>query len=275
MACLAVAFACAPAAAQNKPNQIKFEYAKPKNPAHQPILEDLKRRRALELVQELLAPLRLPEPLLFKVEGCDGDANAWYEDRTVTVCYELIEEFQRNAPRRDLAIGLSRQDTVIGPTVDTFLHESGHAIFDILEIPVLGREEDAADQFSAFIMLRLDKERARRLILGTAYGYRSMQPGRQFVIMRRNTLADEHSTPGQRMFNVLCMAYGADKALFADVVEKKFLPKNRAELCAMEYRDIAFAFIKLVGPHIDREAAKGFHEVWAFPANARRGGLSR
>jgi len=30
-------------------------------------------------------------------------------------------------------------------TFDLFLHELGHAVFDLLKIPVLGREEDAAD----------------------------------------------------------------------------------------------------------------------------------
>ena len=50
-----------------------------------------------------------------------------------------------------------------------FLHETGHAVFDQLKVPVLGREEDAADLFSAYIMLQLGKEDARRLILGSAY----------------------------------------------------------------------------------------------------------
>ncbi len=50
-----------------------------------------------------------------------------------------------------------------------FLHESGHAVFDLLKLPVLGREADAADLFSAYVMLQLGKEGARTLILGSAY----------------------------------------------------------------------------------------------------------
>jgi hypothetical protein len=34
------------------------------------------------------------------------------------------------------------------------------------------------------------------------------------------------------------------------------LPKERAESCADEYRQVAFAFKQLVGPHIDRALAK-------------------
>ena len=41
----------------------------------------------------------------------------------------------------------------------------------LLKIPLFGREEDAADQFSAYIMLHFGKEDAHRLIEGAAYQY--------------------------------------------------------------------------------------------------------
>jgi hypothetical protein len=58
--------------------------------AHQPIYERLKQVRALERLQTLLSPLRLPRPLLLKVSGCDGVSNAWYDEGFVTVCYEFL-----------------------------------------------------------------------------------------------------------------------------------------------------------------------------------------
>jgi hypothetical protein len=272
---LALAFTSATAAArtESKPNQIKFEYVKPKNPGHQPIYDQLKQGRALEHLQELMSPLRLPYPLLYKVAGCDGTKNAFYDKEVVVVCYELLENFLKNAPAQDLPIGISRADTIIGPTFDTFLHETGHAVFDMLQIPVLGREEDAADQFSAFIMLKLDKDEARRMILGSAYMYKLYMPGPQVTVPIK-AFSDEHSVPAQRMFNILCLAYGADQKLFTDVVDKGFLPKERAESCAIEYDDIAFALTKLIGPHIDKRLAKDFHKVWARGASARRARLS-
>jgi hypothetical protein len=41
---------------------------------------------------------------------------------------------------------------------------SATPFFEMLRLPVLGREEDAADQVSAYIMLQLGKVEARRLI---------------------------------------------------------------------------------------------------------------
>ena len=52
------------------------------------------------------------------------------------------------------------------------------------------------------------------------------------------------------------MAYGADPKVFADVVEKGFLPQSRAADCNREYNQVAFAFQQLILPHVDRELAR-------------------
>ena len=262
------------AAPKSKSNQIKYEYVSPKDPAHQPIHDQMKQGRALEHLQELLSPIRLPYPLTLKVAGCDGVINAWYDDEVITVCYEMLADILKSAPKQDLPVGLSRADTVLGTSLSVFLHETAHAVFNMLQIPVLGREEDAADQFAAYLMLRLGKDEARRMILGSAYHHAIQMPGPQVTVSVR-ALSGEHSTPAQRTFNILCIAYGADKKLFADIVEKEFLPQDRAEVCAREYDDLNFAMTKLIGPHVDMRLAKKFHEVWARTVSARRAFLSR
>jgi hypothetical protein len=141
-------------------------------------------------------------------------------------------------------------DTIIGPLTDVFLHEAGHAIFAYLNVPLFGSEEDAADQFSSFIMLQFDKERAHRLILGSAYQYR-MDVRAATTTVTTSAFADVHGQPAQRFFNVLCMAYGADPALFAELVTKAYLPRDRATYCSDEYKRVSFAFKTLIGPYID------------------------
>jgi hypothetical protein len=268
-ALLALTISGANAAPKSKPNQIRYEYVSPKNPAHQAIHDQMKQGHALEHLQELLAPLSLPYPLTLKVAGCDGAINAWYDDEVITVCYELLADILRTAPAQDLPIGISRADTVVGPSLAVFLHETGHAVFSMLQIPVLGREEDAADQFAAYVMLRLSKNEARRMILGSAYHHTVQMPGPQVTVSLRS-FSEEHSTPAQRAYNILCAAYGADKKLFADIVEKDFLPKGRAETCEREYEDLAFAMTKLISPHIDKRLARKSHETWTRTISARR-----
>jgi len=50
---------------------------------------------------------------------------------------------------------------------------------------------------------------------------------------------------------LLCIAYGFDKTLFAEAVENRWLPKERAESCADEYRQVDFAYRTLIAPHVD------------------------
>ena len=75
----------ADAAPSSKPNQIRYEYVSPKNPAHQAIHDQMKQGGALEHLQELLSPLRLPYPLTLKVAGCDGIVNTWYDDEVLNI----------------------------------------------------------------------------------------------------------------------------------------------------------------------------------------------
>jgi hypothetical protein len=65
------------------------------------------------------------------------------------------------------------------------------------------------------------------------------------------------------------MAYGADPKLFADVVEKGFLPKDRAEICESEYIQVSHAFDTLIGPHIDRRLARKLHKQWLPPPTTK------
>ena len=234
-------------------DRIQISYVPPKNSAHEAIFQLLKERRTLEKFKGLLSALRLPRALLLKVEGCDGESNAWYGDDAVTVCYEYFEEILQNAPKETTPAGVSRTDAIMGPTLEVFLHEVGHAVFDYLSVPVLGREEDAADQFAAYVLLQFAESDARRLIYGVGYSYNidASKPS-----TKKNPFADEHGLPAQRFYNVLCMAYGADSKLFADLVDKGYLPKERAENCADEYDQVVRALNKLIGPYIDQTRAK-------------------
>jgi Putative metallopeptidase len=255
-------------ASASKPNRIDIRYVEPKSPEAQPIYRLIVEHKVLEKIRDILRPLRLPHRLLLQTNECGGLANAMSNEDSVIVCYELLDEIWKNAPDKTTPSGIAPIDTLIGPLVDVFLHETGHATFRMLNIPLFGREEDAADQFSTYIMLRFDKEEARRLILGAAYQYKG-DLSSPTVTVAQQKFADEHGTPAQRFFNLLCMAYGADPKLFADVVEKGFLPKDRAEICESEYIQVTHAFNALIGPHIDRRLARKLHKRWLPPVTAK------
>jgi len=244
-----------PAIADAQSNRISIEYVAPKNPAHQPIYEMLKEHRALERLQDIFSPFQLPIELTFKTVGCDGVSNAWYSRPTVTICYEYLAEIQRDMPKETTPAGVTPADAVLGQFFYAVAHEVGHAMFDLLGVPVFGHQEDAADQFAGYIMLQFGKADARRLILGAAHSY-SKYVKNPTVTAPLTAFSDEHGPPAQRYYNLLCLAYGADAVLFADIVDMKYLPSERAKLCRGQYGELAYAFHQLIAPHLDQQLAK-------------------
>jgi hypothetical protein len=241
--------------------QIAIEYLEPTRPEHRSFRDILRDNHILESVRDLLAVVRWPRPLRLELKGCEGISNAWYEDGIITVCYEYLDDIWRaaNSSRRPAAI--AREDAIAGPTLDVFLHEASHAVFALLKVPIFGREEDAADQLAAYYVLQLPSDRSHKLILGSAFAYANELKVRRardlkrprLEVARHITFADEHGTPAQRLYNLLCLAYGSDKVLFADVVKMGFLPSERAEQCEDEYKQIDYAYRMLIAPHVVRK----------------------
>jgi hypothetical protein len=159
---VAIGLALPPAkgrAAEGRPNQIEIVYGEPTQVEHADLCRLLHDQRALENVQAFLSPIRLPRKLRLTVETC-GEANAWYEDPTVTVCYEYLDYVSKAARSPERPHWLRVEEALIGAFVDVFLHEVGHALIDYLKLPILGNEEVAAGQISAFMILTNLRSRA-------------------------------------------------------------------------------------------------------------------
>jgi len=261
--------------AKPKANRIEITYEKPDNPAHSEIYDDLKEHKVLERLQAFLSPFQLVIPLEIVMAGCDGDPEAEYGDGEILICYEFVEMLIKNMPDETTPAGIEPADTVVGPFFDTVLHEFAHALFDMFYTPMFGREEDAADQLAAYLYLQLGEEDARRLIRGTAYNYLvvetndedSAQTVEEFI----EDSAETHSLPAQRAYNLLCMAYGANPKLFADLASKGRLPEDRLEFCVEEYEQVQQAYLDLIEPHTDPALAREvFDKSWLLEVDQRR-----
>jgi hypothetical protein len=76
------------------------------------------------------------------------------------------------------------------------------------------------------------------------------------VTVRTIAFSGVHGAPLQRFFNLLCIAYGADPDLFADLTGDEYLPAQRARGCRVEFGEVNFAFQQTMLSHVDRELAK-------------------
>ena len=269
LACaVGISLACLPSLAvapEVHVNRIRIEYLAPKNAAYDPIYERLKDRHALERLQGIFSPLLLPFDITLRTQDCNGVANGRYDRPVITVCYEYVNDFLKSLPQESTPEGITPLDAAVGQFFYVFSHEMGHAVFDVFHVPIFGRAEDGADQFATYIMLQFGKDQARRLIGGAAYAYHMYVQNPQ-VIAPLAAFSDVHGAPAQRFYNLICLAYGANPAVFADVVDKGYLPKDRARDCKGEYAQTAFAFADLIEPHVDQTLKKQvLDQTWLPP----------
>jgi hypothetical protein len=221
------------------------------------IYERVKSRQVIEQFSQVLAPLKLPKVLRVGIQPC-GTVNAFYSPTfyRVMMCYELIDVIELIAPKTTSPEGITRAEAIIGGFVGVLLHEGGHAVSDLLKLPVLGREEDSADDISAFMMLQFGDEVARTAIKGTFYLWLKLSEG-------GGIYWDVHSTPAQRYANYLCMAYGRNPEVFKDLADE-WLSPERAPNCQREYQQALNAFNKTIRPHVDEAMMQKVRQIPVF-----------
>jgi Putative metallopeptidase len=244
----AVGAAAAPSQDPHKvpPNeQIEIDYRRPSDPAFQAIHDRMTKLQVLEQFRQFMAPLRLPRKLVVRVEQCGAEARRYRNEGPVTVCYELIDRIERIAAKAEEG---ARKTIILGTFIQVLMHDVALAVFDILQVPVWGRLQDAADNFAAFVMLQFGDDLARLTIGGST----------DFFLLSGKTwtgvdFASADSPERQRYFNYLCMAYGSDKKTFEYLATgiEPMLPQRRAKWCGEDYERFRTFFYLRIMPHIE------------------------
>ncbi|SMP29377.1 DUF4344 domain-containing metallopeptidase [Shimia sagamensis] len=116
-----------------------------------------------------------------------------------------------------------------------FYHELGHALIDILGLPIFGQEEDAADVLSIFLIDAFyEEESAVQLAYDAAFGFLGEAEANSDIVFW-----DVHGPDLQRYYNTVCLFYGANPEEREDVAQDLGLPEERAEYCPDEYDQAA------------------------------------
>jgi hypothetical protein len=137
-------------------------------------------------------------------------------------------------------------DFIANEVIATFYHELGHGLIDVLKIPVLGKEEDAADTLSVILMNDGWEEQAATEILtsdATTYAMRAADPEAE---PDESSYADVHSLDIQRYYAVVCLFYGANPDARKQLAIDLELPAEKLESCPEEYTYAAAAWAKVM-----------------------------
>jgi hypothetical protein len=232
-------------------SQVDVVYIEPQDPQFRPIRERLMRRQVLEQLRLFLSPLRLPRKLLVQLDQCNAEQRPYVAGGPVTICYEYIAKVAQLVPRTQQLGGPAPGDMIVGAFIQEVLHEVAIATFDILDIPVWGRERDAADKLAGFIMVQFGRDVALKIMVGAARFFEASE--RQWT---QTDHASEQSPEAQRFYNYLCIAIGADPTTFKYLVDQNTMPLRRAQRCQNELLSLRQAFIQQIMPHVDVQLLK-------------------
>ena len=232
-----------------KMQSVHVVYEEPKRAENAAAAVWMTQEHILEDAADMLSMLKLPKLLTLRAETC-GESNAWYDPEThvLTFCYELVGDFIKMAEKSG-HYGLTPDQAVTGPFLFIVLHETAHAVFSVLAVPVLGREEDAADQVAAYAATQLGGDFAERMLRAAAFMYdtdSARKPG-------EDDFADVHGLDRQRFYNVLCLAWGSDPKRYAFAKDLGKLPDERAEGCVDEYHQVRYAVQTLIRKSVDQK----------------------
>lgn len=130
------------------------------------------------------------------------------------------------------AAAQSREDDFVAANVLAITyHELGHALIDILSLPVFGQEEDAADVLSVLLIHDLyEEEAAAGIIYDAAFGFLGEAEAYE------PALWDVHGPDLQRFYTMICLFYGANPEAREDLAVELGLPEERAESCPEEFQ---------------------------------------
>ena len=243
-----------------RPTAPAFEYAyvPPRSAALGEIharVRDADLWRRLPEVQAIDGMFALPRTLHYVATEC-GEFGAFYRPREaqVVLCYETLRTlYERGLEQAALVVGDGDYALryVLANVRFIVLHETGHALVHLLDLPVTGRQEDAVDQLAAILMLRfagLDETPAQ--VIGNLRMAANWLLSRSTGAYNLYAYADEHALGEQRYFNLQCLIYGTDPEGFAGMVDAGDLTPERARGCPRETRMASRSWVRLLLPHL-------------------------
>jgi hypothetical protein len=231
-----------------EPGVVEAEWEKPHGEENVAGYELLKASETRSLAKSLATAFELPNPLLIKgVNGFGGGPFYNPEDNSITLPYEFPAVVFNVIIQSNPEASPKEWGEAAG-AVNSFIlaHEFAHALIHNFELPVLGREEDAADGIATVVLLKAEEG---GLYAIDAAEFWEAFSGRQDPPDLAE-YADNHSFDRQRADNILCWVAGSDEPVLEAFLENGILPEDRLAASPGEWEHLRRSAEQVLDPHL-------------------------
>jgi hypothetical protein len=129
---------------------------------------------------------------------------------------------------------VARVEFVAGNTLVLLSHELGHVLIAEMHLPLLGREEDAADTYAALRLLAIGTSFSQQELAQAAQGW-FLNDRRDQEIGEKPLYYDEHNLSQQRAYQILCLMVGSDPDKFKGLADQMKMPAERQRTCKRDF----------------------------------------
>ena len=242
-------------------------YGEASSPDQQKYIDILRGSHLAERQAYLVnSSLHLKSDIGVGFESC-GQVNALFDRQkhSIIICYEFVDMVVKTAyDDKDGLMKLPKEQfskVIDGLMWGVFLHELGHALIHTNNVPVTGREEDVADQFSVWFAVNFLDLNKTPVISPKIWLWSRLAQARNIPTMtedeRRRFMSNEHSLDEQRIYNLACWALGTGSEGGAKTAAYARLPEERAQRCPAEYAQVDFAMKSLFKKYFKVKPLRG------------------
>lgn len=144
-------------------------------------------------------------------------------------------------------------------------HEVAHLLFHQLNMPILGREEDAADNMATWTLLNKRTKEADRALADAAQGW-ALSGVAYNSGGEESDYAAGHSLDKQRAYQIVCLMVGSDGTAFRPIANEYRMDGERQDTCQNDYDTVNRSLQGLLGSR-NNKAGRGtqvtvtYHDV--------------
>jgi hypothetical protein len=184
------------------------------------------------------------------VNGFGGGPFYNPEDNSITLPYQFATAVIGVISETNPQGSETEWGEAVGAVNSFIFAEFGHALIHNFDLPVLGREEDAADGIATVLLLKAED--------GATYAAEAAEfwdafAGRQ-TPPKLAEYADNHSFDRQRAYNILCWVGGSDEAILQSLAEHEIVPEERLASCPAEWQLLRESAEQVLDPHLKNGA---------------------